>query len=66
MSVRAYLKNALTQSLRDAAARVHAGSPPAPAESQVVLRERAAPPPRGVEHVAKLPPETLRAEQEIA
>src|SRR4051812_28844855 len=63
MSVRNYLKNALTQSLRDAAARVHSGAPPA-AESQVVLRER----PRSgeVEHVAKLPPETLTAPQNIA
>ena len=67
MSVRAYLKNALTQSLRDAASRVHSNaSPPSEpvkaAESGVLLRDvsRAA-----VEHVAKLPPETLRAEQEI-
>lgn len=72
MSVRNYLKNALTQSLRDAAARVHAGAPTA-AESQVVLRAPApavgtnpAVAPRAVEHVAKLPPETLTALQEIA
>ena len=75
MSVRAYLKNALTQSLRDAASRVHAGAASeaaapaepaalaAPAESGVVLRDVS----RGaVEHVKRLPPERLRAEQEIA
>ena len=66
MSVRNYLKNALTQSLRDAAARVHAVAP-APAESEVVLRASAAAPrARGLEHVAKPPPETLTASQEIA
>ncbi len=69
MSVRAYLKNALTQSLRDAASRVHAGAASeaaeasAPAESGVVLRDVSRAP---VEHVKRLPPERLRAEQEIA
>src|SRR5947209_1384829 len=62
MSVRNYLKNALTQSLREAATRLHSGAPP-PAESEVVLRADAV---AGVEHVAKLPPEILIAEQEIA
>jgi P-aminobenzoate N-oxygenase AurF len=57
MSVRAYLKNALGQSLRDAAARRHAAPAPAPPESQVVRRT--------VEHVAHRPAETLRAEQHI-
>ena len=66
MSVRAYLKNALTQSLRDAASRVHAGAASEaaePAESGVVLRDVSRGP---VEHVKRLPPERLRAEQEIA
>jgi hypothetical protein len=71
------LRHWLRQSLRDAAARATSstiGVAPAPAESQVVLRNvsssahvpAAAPTPRAVEHVAKLPPETLRATTEVA
>ena len=51
-------------SLRDAA--TPSRSVPAPAESQVVLREVATTKPRKVEHVAELPPEVLTTTTEVA
>lgn len=54
----------LGHSLRDAASSPR--SVPAPAESQVVLREVVATKLRKVEHVAELPPEVLTTTSEVA